>query len=49
MVERPTKADQLRAFREIRALAAERDAAKSKSDKEVDAEVTEVKQPGTIP
>ena len=49
MVERATKADQLRAFREVRALAVERAAAKSKSDKEVDAEATEVKQPRTVP
>lgn len=48
MVERPSKADQLRAFREDRALAAERDAAKSKAEKERDAKVTEVKQPGTV-
>jgi hypothetical protein len=49
MVERPTKADQLRAFREARALSVERAAAKSKSEKEADAQVTEVKHPKTFP
>ena len=51
MVERPSKADQLRSFREVRALAVERAAAKPKSEKEkkVDAEVPEVKPPRPLP